>query len=118
MWVYDNLLLSDLPEAPYFINELRKYFPDELASRFFDEMTEHRLHREIISTYLTNSVVNRLGIEALFRLYEETGQSLATIIRAYVIARDVFNVSIAWRLLETLDNKVDAKLLLQRAASA
>ena len=113
MWVYDNLLLSDLPEAPYFINELRKYFPDELASRFFDEMTEHRLHREIISTYLTNSVVNRLGIEALFRLYEETGQSLATIIRAYVIARDVFNVSIAWRLLETLDNKVDAKLLLQ-----
>ncbi|WP_332835967.1 hypothetical protein [Psychrobacter sp. KH172YL61] len=34
MWVYDNLLSSDLPDDPYFINELRKYFPDELASRF------------------------------------------------------------------------------------
>ncbi|WP_227679796.1 NAD-glutamate dehydrogenase [Psychrobacter frigidicola] len=112
MWVYDNLLLSDLPDAPYFIDELRQYFPEELASRFFDEMTEHRLHREIISTYLTNNVVNRLGIEALFRLTEETGQSLATIIRAYAIARDVFNVSIAWELLESLDNKVNAKLLL------
>ena len=112
MWVYDNLLLSDLPDEPYFINELRKYFPDELATRFFDEMTEHRLHREIISTYLTNSVVNRLGIEALFRLYEETDQSLATIVRGYAISRDVFNVIKAWNKLEALDNQVDAKLLL------
>ncbi|MGO3282595.1 MAG: NAD-glutamate dehydrogenase [Psychrobacter sp.] len=112
MWVYDNLLLSDLPDDPYFINELRKYFPDELASQFFDEMTQHRLHREIISTYLTNSVVNRLGIEALFRLYEETDQSLDTITRAYAISRDVFNVSRAWKALEAMDNKVDAELLL------
>ncbi|MGM8909411.1 NAD-glutamate dehydrogenase [Psychrobacter sp. 1U1] len=113
MWVYDNLLLSDLPDDPYFVNELRKYFPDELATRFFDEMTEHRLHREIISTYLTNSVVNRLGIEALFRLYEETDQSLATIVRGYAISRDVFNVSIAWKKLEALDNQIDATLLLK-----
>ena len=113
MWVYDNLLLSDLPDDPYFIDELRKYFPDELASRFFTEMTEHRLHREIISTYLTNSVVNRLGIEALFRLFEETDQSLATIIRAYAITRDVFDVSKIWKMLESLDNEVDAKLLLK-----
>ncbi|MGP4714270.1 MULTISPECIES: NAD-glutamate dehydrogenase [unclassified Psychrobacter] len=113
MWVYDSLLLSDLPDDPYFINELRKYFPDELAARFFDEMTEHRLSREIISTYLTNSVVNRLGIEAIFRLYEETDQSLATIIRAYAIARDVFNVPAIWQMLESLDNQVDATLLLK-----
>ena len=113
MWVYDNLLSSDLPDAPYFVNELRKYFPDELASRFFNEMKEHRLHREIISTYLTNSIVNRLGIEALFRLHEETGQTLATIARGYAIVRDVFHVSKAWELLESLDNKVDATLLLE-----
>ena len=112
MWVYDHLLLSDLPDDPYFVNELRKYFPDELAERFFDEMTEHRLHREIISTYLTNSVVNRLGIEALFRLTEETDQLLATIIRAYAITRDVFSVKAAWQTLESLDNQVDATLLL------
>lgn len=113
MWVYDNLLSSDLPDAPYFVNELRQYFPDELASRFFDEMKEHRLHREIISTYLTNSIVNRLGIEAIFRLHEETGQTLATIARGYAIARDVFHVSKAWDLLESLDNQVDATLLLE-----
>ncbi len=112
MWLYEHLLNSDVPDAPYFINELRHYFPEALVSRFFDEMTEHRLNREIISTYLTNSVVNRLGIEALFRLYEETGQNLATIIRAYAITREVFNAQQVWQLLESLDNKVDATLLL------
>lgn len=113
MWVYEQLLESDLPDAPYFINELRKYFPDELANRFFDEMKSHRLHREIISTFLTNNVVNRLGMEAVFRLYEETGQSIATLIRAYAIARDIFKMDEVWRTLESLDNKVDAIVLLE-----
>ncbi|WP_438012656.1 NAD-glutamate dehydrogenase [Psychrobacter raelei] len=113
MWVYEQLLESDLPDDPYFVNELRKYFPDELASRFFDEMTRHRLHREIISTYLTNSVVNRLGIEAIFRLFEETNQSVATLIRAYAIARDIFAVTDSWQTLEAFDNQVDAVTLLQ-----
>lgn len=113
MWVYEQLLASDLPDDPYFVNELRKYFPDELASRFFEEMTRHRLHREIISTYLTNSVVNRLGIEAVFRLFEETGQSVANLIRAYAIIRDILNVRRAWQRLEALDNQVDATVLLK-----
>ncbi|WP_352289933.1 hypothetical protein, partial [Psychrobacter sp. GW64-MNA-CIBAN-0177] len=47
-----------------------------------------------------------------FRLYEETGQTLATIIRAYAISREVFEVKAVWQLLESLDNKVGAELLL------
>ncbi|MDO5769680.1 MAG: NAD-glutamate dehydrogenase [Psychrobacter sp.] len=113
MWVYEQLLDSDVPDSPYFINELRKYFPDELAGQFFEEMTRHRLHREIISTYLTNSVVNRLGIEAVFRLFDETSQSAATIIRAYAIVRDIFNIRKVWQQLEALDNQVDAAVLLE-----
>lgn len=113
MWVYEQLLDSDLPDDPYFANELRKYFPDQLAGEFFDEMTRHRLHREIISTYLTNSVVNRLGIEAIFRLFEETDQGVAILSRAYAIVRDIFQISDSWETLESLDNQVDAVTLLQ-----
>ena len=113
MWVYEQLLESDLPDDPYFTNELRKYFPDQLAGDFFDEMTQHRLHREIISTYLTNSVVNRLGIEAIFRLFEETDQSVATLSRVYAIVRDIFQITDNWKTLESLDNEVDAVTLLQ-----
>src|SRR5690606_22187593 len=49
----------------------------------------------------------------IFRLHEETGQTLATIARGYAISRDVFHVSKAWDLLESLDNQVDATLLLE-----
>lgn len=113
MWVYDELLASDLPDEPYFLNELRKYFPDVLDTPYFEQMTQHRLHREIISTYLTNGLVNRLGIETVFRLTEETGQGIATITRAYAVARDVFDAYQPWRVLEELDNQVDAHLQIE-----
>lgn len=113
MWVYEQMLESDLPDEAYFLNELRKYFPKALDKPYFEQMTKHRLHREIISTYLTNGLVNRLGIETVFRLVEETGQDIATITRAYAVTRDVFDVYQAWAVLEELDNQVDAELQLQ-----
>ncbi|MBS9779757.1 MAG: NAD-glutamate dehydrogenase [Moraxellaceae bacterium] len=113
MWVFDNLLESDLPDEVCFQNELRKYFPNALDNPYFEQMTKHRLSREIISTYLTNGMVNRLGIETIFQLVEETGQDVATITRAYAIARDVFDVYQPWKLLEDLDNQVDAKLQIE-----
>lgn len=113
MWVYDNLLASDVPDDSYFIQELSKYFPNILAEKYFEQMTTHPLHREIISTYLTNSLVNRLGIELVYQLFDETHHSVATITRAYSIVRDVFDVSQHWQIIEALDNQVDAHLQLQ-----
>lgn len=112
MWVYDELLSSDLPDDGYFARELKKYFPDVLGERFFAEMKNHRLHREIISTYLTNGLVNRVGIEAVFSLYEN-GKSIADITRAYAITRDVFAVQTAWDALSQLDNNVSAAVQLE-----
>ncbi len=117
MWVYDQLLASDLPDEAYFQNELRKYFPNALLTNkntlCFEQMTQHQLHREIISTYLTNGLVNRLGIEMVFRLVEETGQNIANITRAYAVTRDIFDIYQAWSVIESLDNKVDATLQLE-----
>ncbi|MFB2538350.1 MULTISPECIES: NAD-glutamate dehydrogenase [unclassified Acinetobacter] len=104
MWVYDEMLASDLPDDSYFLSELKKYFPSTLASQYFDDMVAHRLHREIICTYLTNGLVNRLGIENVFFLAEEAGQSIADITRSYAIVRDVFGVQQLWDKLSALDN--------------
>ena len=46
-------------------------------------------------------------------MFEETNQSVATLIRAYAIARDIFAVTDSWQTLEALDNQVDAVTLLQ-----
>ncbi len=113
MWVYDEMLASDLPNDDYFLAELKKYFPNTLAYDYFEDMTKHRLHREIICTYLTNGVVNRLGIENVFNLYSQSGFSIADITRAYAVVRDVFGVQSLWDKLSALDTIADAKAQLQ-----
>ncbi len=112
MWVYDEMLDSDLANDAYFLNELKKYFPDALDEPYFDEMVKHRLHREIISTYLTNGLVNRLGIETVFDIYRKTDRSIADITRAYAVVRDVFGVQMLWNEIEALDNQISAELQL------
>ena len=42
-------------------------------------MDGHRLRRELIATYVTNSLVNRAGITFAFRLAEETAAPAADI---------------------------------------
>ncbi|MGH3044810.1 MAG: NAD-glutamate dehydrogenase, partial [Gaiellaceae bacterium] len=71
--LFDALVASDLPDDPYTANELVRYFPRVLSERFRARMNEHRLRRELIATYVTNSLVNRAGITFAFRLAEETG---------------------------------------------
>lgn len=113
MWVYDHLLASDVPDDAYFVQELRKYFPTILSQQYFEQMLQHPLHREIISTYLTNSLVNRLGIELVYQLFDETDRSIGTITRAYSVVRDVFGINRHWQLIESLDNQVPAALQLE-----
>ncbi len=112
MWVYDEMLASDLPNDPYFLAELKKYFPDTLAQAYFEDMVQHRLHREIICTYLTNGLVNRLGIENVFSLYSDNGVSIADMTRAYAVTRDIFAIQVLWDKLASLDNVADAKAQL------
>ena len=50
-----------------------KYFPRPLRRRYADAIEQHRLRREIMSTWIANSVVNR-GLEVFVsELEDETG---------------------------------------------
>ena len=61
--------------------ELARYFPRVLTERFAERMESHRLRRELIATYVTNSLVNRAGITFAFRIAEETGAGADEIAR-------------------------------------
>lgn len=117
MWMYDNILASDLPDDRYFTQELRAYFPEILSEKYFEQMALHPLHREIISTYLTNSVINRLGIELVYQLVDELGVSVAAIVRAFSVVREVFNLRQHWQMIESLDNQMDANKQLEMELS-
>jgi len=116
--VYDALLASDLPDDEFMGNELVRYFPRVLSERFRGEMDAHRLRRELIATYVTNSLVNRAGITFSFRLAEETGAAAADIARAYTVAREVFDLRALWTAIEELDATIAGDVQLDMLLEA
>ncbi|SPA40204.1 putative NAD-glutamate dehydrogenase [Cupriavidus taiwanensis] len=125
MWLYDELLGSDVPEDALVAGLLADYFPVPLRQRYGEAMQRHPLRREILSTHLTNMLVNRIGATFVHRIMEETDARPADIVRACLIARDVFGLTALWQEIDALDNRVaDAEqarmfgsvaLLLERA---
>ncbi|KQO61843.1 NAD-glutamate dehydrogenase [Methylobacterium sp. Leaf88] len=90
--LYDALLASPAPNDPYFDRELQRYFPAALRQHFPDAVNGHRLRREIISTALSNIIVNRGGPSLVTRLVEETGADASAIAKAYAITRDAYGL--------------------------
>jgi glutamate dehydrogenase len=111
--LFKQLLESELPVDCLQGEELRDYFPTPLRERFGDLMPSHRLAPDIISTELANEIINRAGLTFIFRLREETGAAPADISRAYMIARQVFDLPDVWAEIEALDNVVAAKIQIE-----
>ena len=99
----EDVLSSSLPDDPYLRRVLDAYFPAPLRARFADRMMTHRLRREIITTSVVNEMVDTSGSTFLFRLIEETGASVPDLTRAWLVAREVFDMSAFWHQVEALE---------------
>jgi glutamate dehydrogenase len=102
--LFGELLESDLPEDPFFGQELQQYFPEVLGSRYSDQIREHPLRREIIATRVTNRIVDRAGTTFVFRLAEETGMAAPEVARAQMAAREIFGLPSLWTQITELDD--------------
>jgi glutamate dehydrogenase len=108
IFLYSELVESDLPEDPYLIGDLERYFPAPLPERFSEHIRHHRLRRELIATIVANQLVDRVGMTFAFRLAEETGARAPVLARAYAVAREVFDMRSFWDSVEALDNRIEA----------
>jgi glutamate dehydrogenase len=106
----DEMVEADLPDDPQLGDELLNYFPQRLREKYADGIARHRLRREIVTTVIANELVNRAGITFVHEVRENTGMGVADIARAYIAAREVFNVGRLWQQVEGLDNKVPGGL--------
>ena len=97
---------STLPDEPWFRRVLAGYFPRAIAERFAGDLTNHPLHREIITTVVVNDMINRSGTTFVHRAIEETSADIAEITRAYSVVREVFGLAELWTAIEALDNAV------------
>ena len=112
MSVFDDLVASNLPDDPFFSRALKAYFPKVLTEQFGAAIAAHPLKREIIATFITNTVVNRTGATFVNFIAAEAGATAADVIRAFTLAREIFDLEPLWDQIDALDYKVDAKLQL------
>ena len=110
--VYDALLDSDLPDDAMLSDLLVRYFPTPLHTKFADSIGRHKLRREITAEQVTNSIVDRAGSTFVTEMQDRTGKTVPEITRAYIIAREVFELRPLWAAIEALDNIVPAEVQL------
>ncbi|MDP3811500.1 MAG: NAD-glutamate dehydrogenase, partial [Hydrogenophaga sp.] len=68
--------------------------------------------REIIATFMTNTVANRVGATFVNFLANEASCTAAEVVSAYTLAREVFALEPIWDQIDALDNKVTTELQL------
>jgi len=112
MAVFDELVASNLPDDPFYGRALKAYFPQVLTEKFGPAIAAHPLKREIIATFITNTVLNRTGATFVNFIAAEAGAATADVIRAFTLAREIFDLEPLWDQIDALDYKVDAKLQL------
>jgi glutamate dehydrogenase len=106
--VFSELTRSDVPDDPYMERFLVNYMPGPIRAKYKGVLQTHRLRREIIATVAANALVNEAGPTLHNRLREETGASVGEIVRAFIIAREVFGLRGIANDINALDNKVAA----------
>lgn len=109
LWLFDELIASNLPDDELLTDDLMRYFPTPLHKKFAEGISKHRLRREIIATRVTNSMINRVGGTFVSQIAEKTGMMPAEIARAFIVARESFGVRELWSEIESLDNKIPAR---------
>ena len=97
---------SDLPDDPYLVPDLVRYFPERLQREYADLIVGHRLRREIIATQVANQMANLSGLSFDHRVGEETGVGVADIARAWIAARDILDLVASWEQVDALSDTV------------
>lgn len=102
--LYKELLKIDLLKDSYFDDILIDYFPIFVQDTYKDYVKKHPLRKEIIATELCNEIINRCGINFVFRLVYQTGKSIEEIVFSYCCIRQLLQLQDVWRVLDEQPN--------------
>ena len=97
-----QLIKSSLPDLTVLNERLLSYFPKVLQKPYEEEITTHPLKREIISTLLTNNIINKMGITFVQEMKRQTNTSDADVAKAYLVVEELLNLGPLWQELEAL----------------
>ena len=105
-----DLIKSKLVDDEYFTKYLVSYFPVKMQNECLDEILNHQLRREIISTMLANKLVNHLGSYFFHAAQEYTGSNGCDIARAFCIVWEIFELEKLWDEVDKLGGSIKTEL--------
>ena len=100
MSIDKKILGSNLPDDEYFVDDLQSYFPASLQQHIPQAIATHPLRREIISTSITNNMVNILGPTFCQLALDDTGLAAEDMAQAFALARRIAGANELVRAIE------------------
>lgn len=110
--IKNQLLATNLPEDPWLAKEAERALPQILTEKYAKQLSQHRLKNEMLATKLVNQLVDQLGLTLVHQLQASNGYSIAQIVRAYIMQRELLATPSLMQQIEALDNQVSANLQL------
>jgi len=107
------LVDSSIPDDSYICQSVETAFPERLKEDFKSQVYDHQLNKEIISTQVANDLFNHVGITFVDRVKQTTGAEIVDVARAYIVARDVFDIPNYWQQIEALDYNISSEVQLK-----
>ncbi len=111
--LFNKLVDSTLHEDSYFQEMLLKYFPDGLVDKYKEYVSRHPLRKEILASYLTNDIANRMGATFCNYAIEEDAGNITQLVKAHMIAAEMFNVNGLYKAIDDLLYKTESATLLE-----
>ena len=105
-----TLSASAMLDEPYLAKEMLVAFPSPLVKKYSKQLQSHQLHRELAATQISSGMVNLMGMSFISRIEYETGSSVERIARAYLVARDVFQVRQYQTQISNFDHQIDPSI--------
>jgi glutamate dehydrogenase len=107
------LVTSKLVADPYLLDDVMRYFPEAIATRFAADIARHPLRAELVATLLAGDIVNSEGVVFVSRLVTQTGAEPVDVVRAYRIARDLTGAHERWARIASIYGEIDHDLWMR-----
>lgn len=98
--IKQKLVTFDYSSHPFIENLIVREFPGKLSQKYGDQLKNHPLKAEILSTLVANIILDELGISYIYRLMAETKASVGDIMIYTFKVRELYNIE---ELLDRLD---------------
>lgn len=115
METFKKMVSSPILEDPGLDAYYNAYFPASIKNRFLSHLNKHHLKKEILSTLLTNRIVNQAGMCFYTQVEAITGKSVGDITLGYLVLDAALDGPSLRKDIETasVDQALKYKALIQ-----